>query len=68
MSTDNHNGSTQPCNSLENERALSMKQKWINDGFWFATEGVNNCTDAKPSGLYLHGIPEDYFHSRNMQN
>lgn len=60
VSVDSHNGSTQPYNNLENECTLSMKQKLINYGFWFATEGVNNCIDAKSIGLYLHSIAEDY--------
>lgn len=37
-----------------------MKQKLINYGFWFATEGVNNCTDAKHIGPYLRSIPEEH--------
>lgn len=60
MSVDGHNGSTHPCNNLENECALSVKQKLINYAFWFATESVDNCIDAKPIGLCLHSIPEDY--------
>lgn len=60
VSVDSHNGSTQPCNNLENECALSMKQKLINYGFWFAAEGVNNGIDAKLVGLYLYSIPEYY--------
>lgn len=36
-----------------------MKHKGIDGGFWFATERLNNCIDAKPIALYLHSIPED---------
>lgn len=59
---DSFNDRAQTCNNLENGCALSMKQKLINDGFWFVTEDVNNCVEAKPIALYLHSIPEDCFH------
>lgn len=51
-SVDSHSGITQPCNNLEKECVLSIKQKLIDYGFWFATEGVSNCIDVEPIGLY----------------